>query len=82
MPPMAMNCKTLVELVTDYLEDALPNDARAHVDAHLAECDGCTAYLEQMRTTIRLTGMLTDEQISSEARAALLGVFRGWRGRP
>lgn len=81
-PPVAMNCKTLVELVTDYVEGALPEETRARIDAHLAECDGCTTYLEQMRTTIRLTGMLTEEQIPAEAREALLSVFREWRGRP
>jgi len=45
---------------------------------HIAGCDGCTAYLEQMRETIRLTGTLREQQISPDARAALLHAFRGW----
>ncbi len=79
MPPVAMNCRTLVELVTEYLEGALPLEERAAVEAHLAGCEGCTNHLEQMRTTIRLTGMLTEEQIPSETRRALLGTFRSLR---
>ncbi|MGH2635548.1 MAG: anti-sigma factor family protein [Actinomycetota bacterium] len=74
-----MNCRSLVELVTEYLEDALGHDERAAVEAHLAGCEGCTAYLEQMRTTIRLTGRLSDDQIPSEAREPLRRVFRAWR---
>ena len=74
-----MSCRELVELVTEYLEGALPSDERAAVEAHLAECDGCTAYLEQMRTTIRLTGALTEEQIPPGAREPLLRIFRDWR---
>jgi anti-sigma factor RsiW len=74
-----MNCQDLVELVTEYLEDALAPEDRAAVEAHLADCDGCTAYLEQMRTTIRLTGALTEEQVPREAREPLLRVFREWR---
>jgi len=74
-----MNCHTLVELVTDYLEGALAEDERARLEEHLAACDGCTSYLEQIRTTIRMTGMLTEEQIEPEARAALLDVYRAWR---
>lgn len=74
-----MNCIDLVELITEYLEGAMPPAARDHVDEHLAECEGCTAYLERCRITIRLTGNLTDEQIPPEAREALLGVFRHWR---
>jgi anti-sigma factor RsiW len=49
-----MNCRELVELVTAYLDGALPADVRAAFEAHLAECPGCAAYLEQMRTTIRI----------------------------
>jgi predicted anti-sigma-YlaC factor YlaD len=77
--PAEMDCRTLVELVTEYLEGALPEPERAAIDAHLAECDGCTTYLEQMRTTIRLTGQVREEQIPEEARESLLGVFRAWR---
>lgn len=77
--PIEMNCRTLVELVTEYLEGSLPEEERAAIDAHLATCDGCSNYLEQMRTTIRLTGELSDELIPPEAREPLLGVFREWR---
>jgi predicted anti-sigma-YlaC factor YlaD len=74
-----VSCIDLVELITEYLEGAMAPEDRGHVDEHLAECDGCTAYLEQCRTTIRLTGMLTEEQVPAEARAALLEAFRSVR---
>jgi hypothetical protein len=35
--------------------------------------------MEQIRAAIRLTGMLAEEQIPDDARAALLEVFRAWR---
>lgn len=74
-----MNCNELVEHITEYLEDAMAPEERSRVDQHLAGCNGCTTYLEQFRTTIRVTGMLTEEQISAEARSALLEVFRSVR---
>jgi len=77
-----VTCIDLVELITDYLEGAMAPEVRDHVQAHLAECDGCTAYLEQCRTTIRLTGNLTEDQIAPDAREALRGVFRHWRTSP
>ena len=46
-------CQELVELVTDYLEDALDRDERARFERHLAECGHCEAYLDQIRVTIR-----------------------------
>ncbi len=55
-------CRELVELVTDYLEGALSPEQHARFENHIAGCDGCTTYLEQMRETIRLTGTLREHQ--------------------
>jgi len=77
-----LSCQELVELVTDYLEGALPDELRDRFDAHIAHCSGCQTYLEQMRATIRVTGMLTPESLSPEAGSALLEAFRGWRQSP
>jgi anti-sigma factor RsiW len=74
-------CHEVVELVTDYLEGALSDEARRRVEEHLSACDGCTRYLEQMRETIRLTGRLTEEQIPEEQRRVLVDAFRSWAGR-
>ena len=40
-------CKQLVELVADYLDDALSPAMRARFEEHLAGCDGCNTYLSQ-----------------------------------
>jgi anti-sigma factor RsiW len=77
-----LSCQKLVELVTDYLEGALPPAERARFDAHIAGCDGCRAYLEQIRVTIRLSGTLRPEQLDPGAEEALLEAFRDWKSRP
>lgn len=53
-----MSCQEFVELVTDYLEDALSPAERARFEEHLRECHWCTRYVEQMRVTIRVVGRL------------------------
>jgi len=73
-----LTCHEVIEVLTDYLEDALPANERRRVEEHLANCDGCTAYLETLRETIRLTGMLTEEQIPGEQKEQLLEAFRDW----
>lgn len=78
MSERPLTCHELVELVTDYLEDALSPEDRRRVEEHLALCDGCTTYLEQMRETIRLTGKVREEEIPEDQRQALLEAFRGW----
>ncbi|MEA2374616.1 MAG: hypothetical protein QOD53_1079 [Thermoleophilaceae bacterium] len=72
-------CRELVELVTDYFEDALPRRERRRFERHIAGCDGCRTYVEQMRITSRALGGLTEETISVEARDALLDAFRDWK---
>jgi anti-sigma factor RsiW len=74
-----LTCQELVEIVTDYLDGALPAVERARFDAHLAGCHGCTRYLEQMRQTIWVTGRLTEESLAPESKADLLAAFRTWR---
>ena len=74
-----LSCQELVELVTDYLEDALSPGERARFEAHLAECDGCARYLEQMQLTIHAVGGLTEETIAPEARVELLQLFHAWK---
>jgi anti-sigma factor RsiW len=74
-----LSCQELVELVTEYLEGALSAEDRERFDSHIAACDGCRTYLEQIRVTVALSGRLTPEQIAPEAEAALLEAFRDWK---
>jgi anti-sigma factor RsiW len=74
-----LSCQELVELVTDYLEGALPPELHERFERHIAHCSGCQAYLEQMHATIRATGTLTAESLAPQAERALLDAFRGWR---
>lgn len=72
-------CQDLIELVTDYLEDRLTPVDRARFEAHIAECEYCATYLEQMRMTIRTLGRIPEESLSDRAREDLLRAFRDWR---
>ncbi len=74
-----LSCREVVELVTDYLEGTLRDDIRLQMERHLAGCDGCTTYLEQMRQTIRLTGELREESLTEQQRTELLHLFRDWK---
>jgi predicted anti-sigma-YlaC factor YlaD len=73
-------CREVVELVSDYLEGALGERDRALFEQHLVGCDGCSAYLDQMRTTVRLAGALAPEALDPVFRGRLLDAFRDWRG--
>jgi predicted anti-sigma-YlaC factor YlaD len=80
-PEDELACRDVVELVTDYLEGAMSEAARSRFEAHLAGCEGCTNYLSQMRTTIQLTGRLTEDSLPPDIRDRLLQTFRDLRDR-
>ncbi|HLZ38790.1 MAG TPA: zf-HC2 domain-containing protein, partial [Mycobacteriales bacterium] len=48
-PGLEIDCQDLVELVTEYLEGTLPPELRRRFEDHLALCEGCDTYVEQMR---------------------------------
>ena len=79
LPRPTIRCREMVELVTNYLEGALPAADQARFEAHLGVCPHCSRYLEQFRQTIRATGRLREDDIAPEAKEALLGAFRSWK---
>jgi predicted anti-sigma-YlaC factor YlaD len=71
-----LECRGVVEVVTDYLEGALsPSDAML-IDCHLDSCEGCRRYLMQMRITIDTVGRLGEDDVPAEMRERLLAAFR------
>jgi anti-sigma factor RsiW len=75
----ALNCQELVELVTDYVEGMLDERDRVAFEQHLAVCEGCTEYVDQLRATITITGTLTPGDLSPDAERTLLQAFRAWK---
>ena len=76
-----LTCREVVELVTDYFEGALSDRDRARFEAHIAGCEHCTLYVQQMREMLTVLGSLTSESLSAEAERELLVAFRDWKSR-
>jgi anti-sigma factor RsiW len=74
-----ITCQELVELVTDYLEGALPPDEAERFEQHLAVCRGCESYVDQLRTTVATVGRIGEEDLPTDTRNRLLDAFKGWR---
>ena len=79
LTPREIPCQLVVEMVTDYLEGALSRRDRRRFEHHLAGCPHCTAYLAQMRETLRLTGRLVPEDLPPEIERDFGEIYRRWR---
>jgi anti-sigma factor RsiW len=73
--PRDIACNELVELLTEYLEGALPPDEVVAIDEHLRGCAACRRYLDQLRTTIGLLGSAPVATLPDDTVDALLAAF-------
>lgn len=62
---LQISCADALELMTDFLEHALSPADAARMRAHLAGCEACGVYLDQLRATIRVArASLADEEFA------------------
>ncbi|HYN31412.1 MAG TPA: zf-HC2 domain-containing protein [Ilumatobacteraceae bacterium] len=71
-----VNCAHLVEVVTEWMEGALPDTERVQVEEHLAICPNCTDYIAQLRHSIEVLRESPRQVPPAEARDALVEAFR------
>jgi anti-sigma factor RsiW len=74
-----LSCQEVVELVTDYLDGALPREEASLFEQHLNFCEGCHWYVEQIQRTIETVGEVREEDIPSEVKDRLMTAFRDWK---
>jgi len=77
--PSPLVCRDAVELVSDYLDGTLSRRQRRRLEKHLAQCDACSAYPDQMRATIAASGTVGPEDLPSEVVEGLVNLFRQYR---
>jgi predicted anti-sigma-YlaC factor YlaD len=71
-----LTCQELVELVTEYLEQALPPPASERFAQHLAKCEGCRNYVNQIKRTIVVLGQTVNLPLSEDEQTRLRTLFR------
>jgi anti-sigma factor (TIGR02949 family) len=74
--PEDLACVHVVELMTDYLEGALPEDDARRLERHLETCPGCSEYLQQLRAVAGSLRGLTEDSFPAEMRDGLIADFR------
>jgi anti-sigma factor RsiW len=73
-------CASGVELLMDYLEGVLPDDVHAALDAHVAACQRCVAFIESYRATPRLLREATAATLPPDVQSSLRAFLRAQRG--
>jgi anti-sigma factor RsiW len=66
-----LTCREAIGLLADYLEAALSEEQLAELEAHLAGCEPCQAYLNTYRRTKALTARAERAEMPTEMRKRL-----------
>jgi len=64
-------CRDGVELLMDYLEGVLSGTEREAIEAHLARCRRCVAFVESYRQTPRILRAATAAELPEHLAASL-----------
>ena len=75
-------CANGVDHLMDYLEGVLPADLRSVLDAHVAGCSRCTAFIASYLETPRILREATAAPLPGDLPASLLAFLRARRGTP
>lgn len=75
-----LTCRDGAALLTEYLEDTLPAETRAAIDAHLSGCPRCVAFVRAYRETPRILRAATAFEIPPGLAASLQRFLAGRRG--
>jgi anti-sigma factor RsiW len=77
-----MACASGVELLMDYLEGVLPADVRSALDAHVAGCPRCVAFIASYRETPRLLREATATPLPADVQMSLRAFLHAQRALP
>ena len=77
--PAVLECKEVVELVTEFLGSALAPVDRARLEQHLLVCPPCTLHVAQVRATIAHIATLRASDAPVDVSPAVVDLFRQWK---
>ena len=80
--PGDLLCQEAVELVTDYLDGVLDEEAVARLEQHLSMCESCRTYFDQIRLVVSGLSTLSPTSLTTRTRQEIIDTFRQVRARP
>ena len=66
-----MTCHDVIDMLADYLEQALTPEIAAALERHLADCEPCRAYLATYRRTRTLGAQAARLEMPDEMKTRL-----------
>ena len=78
----AVDCRKLVSLLGDYVDEQLPSELKAAIDYHIAQCAPCVAFIRQYRFAPQQARATLLKKVPEDLEVRLLTFLREKRGEP
>jgi anti-sigma factor RsiW len=75
----AIRCSEFIELVTDWMEGALPEPVRTEIEEHLLLCDRCVEHVARINAAVAALQAIDAGPPPAPRRDELLAAFRANR---
>jgi anti-sigma factor RsiW len=72
-----VDCKELVNLLGDYVDDTLPDADKQAVDGHMHQCAPCMAFLKQYRFAPSAVRQTLLKEVPTDLESRLLTFLKG-----
>jgi RNA polymerase sigma-70 factor (ECF subfamily) len=80
-PAAVQGCKDVFALLSQYLDEELPDDACREIESHISGCPPCVEFVESLRKSIELCHSRREAEqpgpLPEEARARLYAAYQG-----
>lgn len=71
-----LTCRQLIDLLSDYVDGDLSPPLQRRLEAHLAGCEPCIAFLQTFKQTQSMARTMHDEDMPPELRQRLWHFLR------
>ena len=72
-------CRSVVDLLADFVERQLPQEVHDELSRHLAKCPRCLTQLKTYESTVSLLRTIKEEDLPAELRWTLKAFVHGCR---
>ena len=67
-----ISCRTVLESLSDYIDDSIAAEVKRELESHLAECRSCQVLLDTSRRTLKVVTDVGSFEIPADVSERLL----------
>lgn len=76
-----MECRDVAQLLPEYLDASLADRRSGEIEEHLARCETCSAFVDQIREVAAAAKLLRPPVEKAGAPGRILRLYERWKNK-